>query len=284
MEPQEFRAALTALDASAWPTLGALASHTGPAFLDLTDVQSVTPAGVAALLLVTRSRQRVYTILDLPSRRSPVFKYLVEINLVHLVRFWCGTRFAGPQDCDRSPAPAPGSLFSQTLISIDEPDAAEGLMTSFLAEHYPDQATPLRTVLTELLNNLRDHPKSPSNAPFYCVQMHALKHGLQIAFGDLGPGFRTTLARNPDLPPYPSEADALHAAVVEARSSLSHVHPTRGGGLRRALTAVKDLGGHYRVLSIDGAAHLSDDGTPAFGTSEAAFPGTVTWINLPRTR
>ena len=284
MASDEFRASLPALDASAWPMLGALAAHTGPAFLDLSGLRAVTPAGVAALLLVTRTRQGVFTILELPDRRSPVFKYLVQIRLVHLLRVWSNVRFDRPQDYNRPPDLAPGSLFSQTLISIDKPDAAADLMTSFLDDHYPRRAAKLRTVFTELLNNLSDHSWTSDGTPFFCVQMHALRSGLQIAFGDLGPGFRTSLARNPDLPAYSTEAQALHAAIVEAKSSMAHTHPTRGGGLRRALTAVAELGGQYRVLSLDGSARLSADRTPTFGTPEDAFPGTLAWIDLPRTR
>ena len=277
----EVRESIANLDSSAWPLLGRLAESEGACFLDLTQLRRVTPDGVVALLLMTRSRQGRYTILSLPEKRGPVYRHLVRIDLVHLLRLWGYTRFERVQAYDRSPPVGPDAPFSKTLISIsDEHEGAVGLVCKYIDDAYPSKATTLKTVFTELLNNLRDHSSS-DDAPFYCTQVHAMEGGLHIAFGDIGVGFKASLAGNPSLPAFPTQAHALRAAVVDAASGLSHLNPDRGGGLQRAFNAVADLGGHYRVRSYDGGAHLLSDGTPSFGLSPHNFPGTLTGISLP---
>ena len=276
---EDLSESLSSLDEGAWEALGRLAQCEGAGFLDLSRVEVVTPGGVVALLLMTRCRQRRFTSIELPQRKTPAYAYLRRIDLVHIARFWGSARF-DTRNYDGAPPMSDTSAFTKTLIpGHEEHEQAFDLMVRYIDETYPARATELRMVFTELLNNITDH--ASGEGPFYCVQMHALPRGLQVSFGDLGVGFRASLGANPNLPPFESESDALHGAIVEELSGLSHLNPDRGGGLHHALRTVAELGGRYRVVSYDGTA-ASSGGPPTFGPLAHAFPGTLTWIDLPR--
>ena len=280
---EDKRVALTALDEGSWEILGDLANCEGACFLDLRGLTKVTPGGVVALLLMTRSRRRRFTILSLPEKRSRAFVHLKRIDLVHLVRLWGFARFERNADYDRSPPVTGGGTFTKTLISASsEHDSVFELMTRYISTTYPSQASRLKMIFTELLNNITDHASGGAEKPFYCIQMEALPMGLQLSFGDLGVGYRASLASNPTLDPFETEAEALHGAIVLELSRMSHVNPERGGGLCRALKAVEELGGRYRVLSYNGTATADTSDPLSFATIAGSFPGTLTWIDLPR--
>ncbi len=277
------RISITELDERTWEDLGHLAHHDGACFIDISGVERVTPGGVVALLLMTLCRRRRWTIIKLPKRGTKAINHLKRINLVHLVRVWGNARFEGPENYAATPGPSSRSAFTQTLISESpDYDSVFDLMTRYFEDAYPEDCTRLKTVFTELLNNITDHAEEGNRKPFYCIQMHALPNGLQLSFGDLGMGFKASLALNPTLPAFQTEAEALHGANVDELSSMSHLNPGRGGGLRRALNTVTELGGSYRVLSHDGVASISAGPVPTFGSLAQSFPVTMAWFDLPR--
>lgn len=280
---------LTTLDEHSWEVLTGLSAIQGTCILDLSQIETVTPAGVVALLLFAKGRmtqdgRRRPTRIETPPARSQAFKRLEQIDLLYLLRYFSQVRFVNLNRYNPAPPTPKLSNHTKTLIAgSPQRDTTHDLMRRYLEHAYPERADRLKGVFSELLNNINDHAGNQQDMPFHCIQMQTTSGGLELAFGDLGVGFRASLARNPENPAYTDESSALRAAIIESRSGKGHENPDRGGGLTRALEAVSDLGGCFRVLSRDGLATSQDPESPSFDPLPEVFPATMVWVRLPLT-
>jgi hypothetical protein len=271
---------LDMMDEGAWATLAEMAEHEGPCRLDLSDVETITPAGAVGIVLMTRSRRRRYTNIILPPKKGRATRYLKLIDFFHLTRAYGHVRFDRVVDYGRGTL---GEISFTKLLMSDSPDydSVHTVIHHHFETAYPDTANELKVVFSEVLTNIHDHAGSEEAPPFHCVQVQTSKSGLQLTFGDLGVGFRASLARNPRLGPFDTEADALEGAIVHGHSGRSHINASRGGGLKRALDHVLQLNGRYRAVSRDGLAVSSPVVESAFSALEYAFPGVIVGINIP---
>lgn len=277
---EQDRFVLELLDESTWPLLAEVAAHDGPCVLDLSGVKIITPSGAVGMVLMTRSRRRYLTIVILPPRKGKASAYLQLIDFLHLARVYGNVRFDRPVDYGR--VTMKEISFTKLLISgSDDYVTAHDVIHRHFETVYPGNVRELKVVFSEVLNNIQDHASSEGNSPFFCVQVQTGRQGLQLTFGDLGVGFRTSLARNPELSPFSDEPAALEGAIVHGYSSCSHINPERGGGLKRALDHVVRLRGDYRVVSKDGVACMSAAHGMAFSTLSHPFPGAIVGISIP---
>ena len=288
-EPQDEYLTLTDLDEQVWEQLALVAGCPGTCFLDLSGIKRVTPAGAIGLLLfakgrMTKSSQRLTTRVETPREQSSEFELLKQIDLIHLLRVHSQFQFVDRLrgGYDQAPPVPKLSAYTKTLIqgSKDREGVAE-VMRRALQKSYPAESDKLLSLFSELINNIEHHTTCNGHPSFHCVQTRANRDCLELAFGDLGPGFMTTLARNPQNPHYLTDTDALRAAMVEGRSSMSHELEYRGGGLRRALAIVSELGGTYRVVSNDGLAQLNGSMDATYSTLSGNLKATMVWARLP---
>lgn len=272
---------INTLDERVWALFAEVAGHDGPCILDLREMTTISPGGLVGLVLMTRSRRRLYTNIIAPPKKSPVSGFLGSVDFYHLMRGHGNARFERPVDYSRQQLKPSEVAFTKLLVSESKDyDSTHRVIQRHIEEQYPETASKLKTVFTEVLNNICDHA-GESAPPFYCIQVQTYKSGLQLAFGDLGIGFKESLQQNPKLPALESEAHALEGAIRHGYSSRSHINEERGGGLRRALDHVLKLEGSYRVLSRDGLASASAANPLAFEVFDCPFPGSIVWIDLP---
>ena len=269
------------LDERVWALFAEVAGHNGPCILDLREMATISPGGLVGLVLMTRSRRRMYTNIIAPPKKSPVSGYLGSIDFFHLMRGHGNARFERPIDYSRQQLKPTEVAFTKLLVSESKDyDSTHRVIQQHIEVQYPETAAKLKTVFTEVLNNIRDHAGEDA-PPFYCIQVQTYKSGLQLAFGDLGIGFKGSFQRNPGLPAFETEMHALEGAICHGYSSRSHINEERGGGLRHALDHVLKLEGSYRVLSRDGLASASAANPLTIEAFDSPFPGSMVWIDLP---
>jgi hypothetical protein len=273
------------LGKDSWTVLAQAARTPCCCVLDMGEVAVAYPPGAVALMLALeyRAKQGLLTQLH-PPRSADVLNYLERIDLFR--RAAAFTKFSSDVSglsCNRRNASA---LFTELLAPRDDGvQTALNVVENFVRRHGASKFTCIYTAMEETLGNVDDHSLLGHGVAESYAQVQVYRGWIEIALGDLGVGFRASLAENPELPAMCSERDALRAALVQRYSRLSHVDSMRGGGLRQALSVVAKSGGAARVQS-HGATAIQCHGQtePLIGSSTYHFPGTLLHFRIPKQR
>lgn len=274
---------ITYLGAESWRSFSQWAHDLGACTCDLAKTVQVYPPGVVALLLLARyrSEQGLATRI-IPPQSADVLNYLERIDFFANVSTHAALteNVAYLQGNRRKHS----GMFTELLTPTEHgfPEAKEviwGFLKRFHIQH-----TNVYSVFDEVLSNIADHSAPDGGPPAYsCAQVQIYQDKIELAFGDLGVGFRESLARNPDLPRFTSDRDALRAALLERSSRLAHTDRARGGGLRRAVDVVHQFGGTVDILSWQGKAwQVPRFNLPQIKSVSPGFPGTLVRMMIPR--
>lgn len=131
--------------------------------------------------------------------------------------------------------------------------------------------------LTELINNVFDHSKSPIGCCI-CAQAYKDEGKLMLSITDLGIGFLESL-----LPRYSflqSDEAAISYAVKEGVSSRSN-RRNRGAGLHILSDWMKTQHGELEIISKDGRWRQLPQGNCEHETLCFSFPGTCINMHVP---
>jgi hypothetical protein len=250
---------------------------------DMREVICVYPPGVVGLVLMAQHR----STLGLPTRAvlpvsSDVLNYMERID--------CLSRLAAHVEFDRDVSYLAGNrrFSATTFTEVLAPEDAEfahaaDVIWRYLEREVPAEVHLIFSAFEEVLKNIQDHsaPDRPGSA-FCCIQVQVYDGAIELAFGDLGVGFLTTLRGNPRLPPLADEEAALRGVLLHGFSRLAHRQEHRGGGLRRASDVVARLRGSFKAISRNGMVLRYAADSHRFCMTSHTFPGTLMWMRIPR--
>jgi len=273
-----------------WGQLAGAADHEGPVTLDLGRTRVAYPPGIVAMALITHARGRRGRATELvPPASADVLNYLGRVDFFD--RIHGSVDVHGDLTDLRSHRRNPSPTFTE-ILSPDGAGFAEvrDVVWHHLQQHPGDLALPAFAAFDELLSNIADHSAPSAERPATSfVQVQQYGQVIDLAFGDLGVGFLTSLGRNPTHQGLGSEREAVRRVLLQGLSGLSHESKDRGGGLRHIRQLVQRLGGRLKILSRDGLVASGDGGSGSpnstvlsGGTLPSAFPGCMAWIQLPR--
>lgn len=273
------------LDVTYWPDFCRMAERVADWDIDLRDLESAPPPGLIALYLLARHRSRyeLTTNIITPTdpgmlrhlsrmkffaRIDPYVKFDVDVG------YLLGSRFT------------PADRFTPILALTDEDGGLRETCDRIwylLRDHVGRAAARVYSPFEELVSNLADHASPAADAPVaHAFQLQVFWDSIELAFGDLGAGFRASLSGHPRLPAPQGDTDALEVAIQRRRSRFGPEQRHRGGGLRRAVDVVHALGGHLCILSGDGTAVQNPyDPSPVYRSVMYRFPGTLVWMRMP---
>jgi hypothetical protein len=261
-----------------WATL---ARQTTPAeaVVDLEDVRVAYPPGSVALLLLAKFREmRGWRTRIRCPQNSDVLNYLERIDFFR--------KLGSTVDCDvdlealaKHRRYRSGKFTELLTPSNDGFSEVLTVLFNFMEQNVSKHATTAFTAVDELLVNVADHSAPGRDAAFSCAQIQVYKEAVELAVGDLGIGIRASLKRNPELPRFTSDMQALQGAMLNGYSRL--VQSSRGGGLRFAADRVIESGGAIRVQSYGGLAYTRER-LVRFHEETDQFPGTIISVRIPR--
>jgi hypothetical protein len=273
------------LGMDSWELLARAAAMPEPCILDLSDVVMVYPPGTVALLLALEHRSKHGRSTEIRAPRSAdVLNYLERIDLFR--RAAPHATFADSITALRTNRRNATGTFTELLTPRgDGLQAPLNVAEAFLREHAPTNWRKIYCGVEETLGNVWDHSLARDSPAESYAQVQVYRGCIEIAVGDPGVGFRASLARNPELPVFASEQDALKAVLLQRLSCRSHLEPFRGGGLRRALNAITGAGGWARIATRGAAAvHTVHAPEPVLAHTGTLFPGTLLNLRIPKQR
>lgn len=273
-------------------SVGEAAAAGERALLDARHVRFVDPSGAVALVAageLLRSRTGGATPLGLPE--SPdVQGYLARAGL-----FRVGEGIFAP---DARP-PRRGSGASDVLLEltpihtnrdvhvvVDRIQEGAGAILQRTLRYPPTAAIHFSVMLSEVCQNVVEHAEGPGwvAAQAYHWGKRLGRHVLVVAVGDLGRGFRGSLAseHSARFGDRWSDATALEAAFLHGMTRFPD--PGRGQGLQQIRRQVRKWGGLLKVRS--GRARIADvpewdPSTPPMETGLPWFPGVLITVVLP---
>ena len=132
---------------------------------------------------------------------------------------------------------------------------------------------------SEIINNSTEHGMSEQGATAHVRFMpHRTGHALDAVIADSGPGVRTTLQQNPNIPELLSDQDALELAIQELVSGTAS--PNRGIGLWITVTEMQKPG--RKLLIHSGSALLTMYGQNTPEIRDVEFrQGTLVRFTVP---
>ena len=267
-------------NADAWATVAAACGESG-ATVDLADVAYVHPPGAVALVLAARARNQAARspLVVVPPTSGEVRTYLERVDVVAKLEA-LGTDVSGFDDVRHHGRHA-SAAFTEVLDEEGGLGAVLPVVWSFLVLQL-GQATARAAYspLVALVSNV-DHHADPTGGPPPPAAAHVQVYSnrIELAVGDLGAGFRASLAQNPAYVALPTDEAALRAAVRDG--ATRHADPRHGGDVARVVRRVRALGGHVRLQSRSGGARATAPRVD-YQTTPVAFPGTLVSLRLPR--
>lgn len=282
-------------DAHLDPFLGAVAAAAGAgerALLDARHLRFVDPAGVVALMAsgeLLRSRTGSATPLSVPES-ADVQGYLARTGFFRVGEEIFATDARPP----RRGAGGSDVLLELSAIHsnrdvhevVDRVQAGAGTILQKTLHYPPTAAIQFSVVLSEVCQNVVEHAEGPGwvAAQAYHWGKRLGRHVLVVSVGDLGRGFRGSLAseHSSRFGDRWSDATALEAAFLHGITRFPD--PGRGQGLQQIRRAVRKWGGLLKVRS--GTARIADvpDWDPAIPPLETGlpfFPGAQVTAVLP---
>lgn len=260
---------------------------------DLSGTVRVYPPGVVALALTAHYRAaegRQTRIL--PPKDVDVLTYLNRIDFIEQIRPYA--HVVGDLSWLKGHRRRSSEGFSELIAARDQryEDVAD-VVWNHLQGEAPEEAQPTYSAFEELLANIEEHSAPSEDRPAHSfVQVQGYRQEIDLAFGDLGVGYRTSLRKNPDFRDLADETEALRGVLMDGYSRFGD-REERGGGLRHVWQRVQRLDGRMKILSGDGLARsdagdggakteISAGPAPDLSAISDAFPGTMAWIQLPR--
>ena len=268
------------LNANAWDTVAAACGESGST-VDLTDVAYVHPPGAVALVLAARARieaARSPLIVVAPTS-AEVRTYLERVDVVAKLEA-LGTDVSEFSDV-RHHARHASAAFTEVLDEEGGLEAVLPVVWSFLIRQLGQAgARAAYSPLVALVSNVDRHA-DPTGGPPPAAAAHVQVYSnrIELAVGDLGAGFRASLAQNPEYVSLQTDEDALRAAIRDG--ATRHADPHHGGDVARVVRRVRALGGHVRLQSRSGSARATRPRVD-YRTTLTAFPGTLVSLRLPR--
>ncbi|MGK4007897.1 STAS domain-containing protein [Sorangium sp. So ce1036] len=270
---------LRRLIAALWP----LRSHAGKRVskdveVDLTDVEFVTPTGMAVLAaaLCDAGNYGVRVTLKRPQKQS-VHEYMQRLDFYATARFPAldtysfkrhdaGTRF---RELIEVASDKDGHDICSEIANII--GAGCGLAS--------DAKSALFCSLAEMVDNVFHHSSSTA---LVCAQSCPQLHEIEFAIVDCGVGFYQSMRRNPSL--HNRFADATGAITLALEPEVtSNPSFNRGLGLFVTSEAVRHNGGLMWICSDDGAVGIMN-GNSFAGDPGPRWPGAVVAARINTTR
>lgn len=269
------------------------ASATGEerALFDGRHVRFVDPNGMVALLAAGRfvqERTGALPRMQLPES-TDAQRYMARIGFFRAAE--------GIFEFDQK-APRAGSGDSNVLLEItpitqnadvhevvDRVQSAAGAILSNTLGYPLTSVVPFSVILSEVCQNVLEHAEAPGwvAAQAYNWQKRIGRHVLVIAVGDLGRGFRGSLAEEHSarFGERWGDATALEAAFIHGLTRFPDSH--RGQGIQQIRKQVRRWDGAISIRS--GTARIADvpewDDTPPLQDRMAPFPGAQISMILP---
>ena len=156
----------------------------------------------------------------------------------------------------------------------------------YLAQSYFSQLCPskdlsfLNVTISELINNVKDHSKSPIDAYIFC-QYYPRLNTIKVVVGDLGIGipvavnsFRTSVGK-----PALNDIDAIKWAVDKNTSTKSQPH-NRGKGLNNLVEFIQHNRSIMYIQSNSGVFIVGKDRTLPTKNNIDFFQGTIIQMEI----
>jgi hypothetical protein len=141
-----------------------------------------------------------------------------------------------------------------------------------------NDAYDVAALLSELGGNVLDHG---GGRGLLALQVYgeADRSFLELAVGDIGPGIRASLLRNPKNPRLAGDLQAIQQAVRPMISGSTE--PARGSGLHQLLRLIHGHGGSVQIRSGAAKARWRADRASGFGFEVPYLPGTQISFTIP---
>jgi hypothetical protein len=141
-----------------------------------------------------------------------------------------------------------------------------------------NDALDVAALLSELGGNLLEHG---GGRGLLALQVYgeAEQSFLELAIGDLGPGIRASLHRNPHNPRLAHDLQAIQQAVRPMISGSTE--PARGSGLYQLLRVTHEHSGSVQIRSGSAKARWRSDRPSGLGFEVPHLPGTQISFTLP---
>lgn len=282
-------------DASLDPFLGVVAATAEAgerALLDARHLRFADPAGVVALMAageLLRSRTGTPTPLRIPDSQD-VQGYLSRTGFFRLGEEVFATdarpprRSSGGSDVLLELTPIHSNRDVHEVV--DRVQAGAGAILQKTLHYPPTAAIQFSVVLSEVCQNVVEHAEGPGwvTAQAYHWGKRLGRHVLVVAVGDLGRGFRGSLAseHSARFGDRWSDATALEASFLHGITRFPD--PGRGQGIQQIRKAVRKWEGLLKVRS--GTARIADvpdwdPQVPPLETGLPFFPGAQITAVLP---
>ncbi len=268
-----------------------VAAVDGRALFDARHVRFVDPNGMVALLCAARyllDRTGMPARLQLPES-TDAQSYMARIG------FFAAAE--GMLEWDhRPPRAAAGDsnvLLQITPITrnadvhevVDRVQSAAGAILSRTLGYPQTAVVPFSVILSEVCQNVLEHAEAPGwvAAQAYNWQKRIGRHVLVISVGDMGRGFRGSLAEEHSarFGERWGDATALEAAFIHGLTRFPDSH--RGQGIQQIRKQVRRWNGAISIRS--GTARIADvpewDDAPPLQDHLAPFPGAQISMILP---
>lgn len=240
--------------------------------LDARCCERFEPAGVTAVAaaLVDRTLSRLPPASIVPPRDPEVHHYLEEVGFYD---------FFGPVDNIRARTCRSETQALKarclTVRNLQYVEDVATLLVQRVGGVAEDAAHSVQLCLTELLDNVIEHARSPVGAVMH-ARWYRYAGNVRISVADLGVGIPESLRRVPD---YSNQADVdLVRRVVEVGGMTSRLNRSGGLGLKHLSELASIRQGRMLVLSGKARVRVGADGTSSHGIP--GFPGTLVEIDI----
>ncbi len=281
LDSKTFDSLVTALDHA----------HEGKILFDARHLRFIDPYGMVGLLaagVVARDRTGGPVRLQFTEGADAV-GYLARMGFFQQADgiFQIDVRVPrrGGRDSDVLLEITPITTNSDVHAVVDRVQSRAGAILSQTLEYPPSAVVQFSVILSEVCQNIIEHAEAPGwvAAQSYNWTRRLGRHVLVIAVGDLGRGFRGSLADEhaARFGDRWADATALEAAFIHGLTRFPD--SGRGQGIQQIRKQVRRWNGSISIRS--GTARIADvpewDEAPPMATDLAEFPGAQINIVLP---
>jgi hypothetical protein len=218
----------------------------------------IKPSGVVGLLLIIKYYHNLKkkVKLFLPHDDN-ILNYLERID------FFAKTREFIEYDWDiewrQQNARNPSDRFTEIISTQNKIDYRQviDVFDNFIKGRMTrEKRLRLRSFLEETIYNVRDHASLiEEEEVFYCAQIQTYMYNVHLALGDIGVGIRHSLNASKKFR-FKNDLEPIRNVIDKGISRITD-DEERGGGLKRAYEAVRDVGLKMFLRSGSAAILLS---------------------------
>jgi len=250
---------------------------------DLRATGFIAPSGLVNLGLAIEASTKVNTEVQLLLRDDSLCTYLARSGFLIALPPACRIE---PEVADLYHAYDHRIGRSPMLIEVTrlyDRDALDVLLDRTIdtvahVRHRRNDALDVAALLSELGGNLLEHGGG-SGLLALQVYREGSDSFLELAIGDLGPGIRASLQRNPQIGRLAGDLQAIQHAVRPMISGSTE--PARGSGLYQLLRLTREHGGSVQIRSGAAKARWRADRPHGFGFDTPFLAGTQISFTLP---